>query len=466
METRIISVGISLSTKGVDNASFDTPTSFSDYDAVIINPQAVAALWHTIRPNSKGERITHSYIDGGYGNKLWYLMNKRSGEISKLLSMTGGVVVCFLYPRDEGIIRVYKTGNKYFKQKIDNYSWLPKHKYRYSIKNTDKRKKNTVKHWDFPRGLKISGDSGKNFSFTRNTGFFIPYFERYAEMGAYEATAGPLPPNLTPRPTVLSVNKTGEIISFILPFSKGRIVFLPPPGPPNMNDKPGEALVDSVNEILRAQLVSRPPRWAKRYTLPGESKNLNELKQIERRLNELQTRKNGLLEEQASVGRFKKLLYEKRRQVLNPVVIDAFRALNFKVMDPGKHKKGYDLFMKRNKCVVIGAIDSTESKQTGVTKYRHLIGDLQDYRLSHRDKVKGIFVANTDVYNSPHKRKEQFAEEVVKGCEAQGCCRITTYTLYLIMERLLSISGAKRKKLQQKITEEILSCNTEYKIKR
>ncbi len=119
---RILSLGFPMPGPQVDNHSFASAPVFFDYDAIVVNPQALSQLIEEVVAGSKEhttrsrERVVNAPTEPDLVG-LADLLRDRQDETARLLAR-GGLVVCFAYPNVVHQRVAGFTG-------CDRYFWLP-----------------------------------------------------------------------------------------------------------------------------------------------------------------------------------------------------------------------------------------------------------------------------------------------------------------------------------------------------
>ena len=259
----------------------------------------------------------------------------------------------------------------------------------------------------------------------------------------------------------LARNKVQEIISYEIDIKGGKIIFIPP----NLSQDPKKeagVLLGCIGGVFEYGIETSHPPWIIKYSLPNENKNMAKLEQLNKKISGFQKKKKKLEEEQINIEKFKRLLYEKGKRTLEPLVREAFNLIGFNVLNPDKYKEEYDLYIKEKDLTIIGEIEGTDNSLIDIDKYRQLL----DYIESEQDKgakCKGILIGNACKDINPVERQEQFSQHAITRCENRGFCRITTYQLFEIVKKIFSgIVGPKLEKLRK----DIIDCNTEFIFKK
>ena len=428
MKLKILSVDFPIEGKGIENYSFYYAPSFSDYDAVIMDPNEISNLWvKGINPEDDGSLWTSIASDKGFGNSLDQIMSRRRGEINKLLMITKGIVVCIL--RNRGLIlngREYRGAQRLWL--IDRYSWLP---YYFSlVSQNGKEIKIVNKHHPFSQYLKAFKDS--------------IYFE--AVLNHNKAM---LP---------IATNKVGELTAAEYRLGEGKLIFLPSLSEPDP-EKVGGVLIDCLRSVLNWSTPSLKPDWVSAYSLPRKNEIIATIKELDNEILKIEKRKEGFEAEYKRFEMLEGLLYGQGKYGLEPSVREAFGLLGFNVLEPDEYDEEYDLFSKEEDLIVIGEIEGSE-KQVDNEKYRQLLEYVIDCEETLNGKrVKGILIGNGIIKIKPEERGKQFTDAAIRGCRSRRFCRITTFELYKAVQAVLSEAVQR-----EEIKKQILNCEDEFKL--
>lgn len=424
MKLKILSVDFYLEGKGIENYSFHDAPSFSDYDAVILDPEKISDLWEKITPERDGSLNIYASQDGGFSRGLKFPMSRRNNELISLLKITKGIVICIL--RDRGrVLNIHENAGPWT---IDRYSWLPNVINFYSVIH-GKEIKIVNKHHPFRQILSTFKDS--------------IHFEVILKPDK----------NVIP----IATNKVDELIAVEYRVGEGKLIFLPPINNYN-SEKAGGVLIDCIRGSLNWNIPSKKPEWVSGYSLPGDDEKVAKMGKLNDEISRIKDIKKEIEAEYNRSEMLKALLYEQGKYGLEPAVREAFKLLGFKVLNLDEYEEEYDLFAREDNLIVIGEIEGSEA-QVDITKYRQLLDYVDREETTNGNKVKGILIGNGFIKKPPDERGEQFTESAIRGCKSRRFCRITTYELYKTIRAVLS--GAIQKEV---IKEQILNCEDEFKL--
>lgn len=441
MEISVLSIGKTLVGEGVTVSGFSDGPSFSEFDAVVVDPIAVQN-WFGARAERRrdGTLHTETWVDGGFGYSVRDTLRSRKAQTAKLLT-NGGVLICVLRPvRDQLAIHYPRTP---VAKTVHVYSWLP-------VAEIE--------------SFLVTGRGKANPDLVNSSHVFSQYFRAFPDQLEFEvALDGSKIDEASSN--WIAKNKGGDYIGLEIRAGGGYILFLPYLAVDEA-EKEAAVLINCVRTLQETAAVTPPPEWVSRYRLPGEDKNQPLINEVSAEIHKLEERKGALIEEQEAVRRFKKLLYERGKYQLEPVVRAAFRLLGCQVLEPDECEKEYE-----KKCDAIlhlpegsRAIVEIEGKNADaihVEKYRQLL-DYMDLAITADGDHKGILVGNGFRLLDPEERppKEQFTDDVKKRAGRKGYCLLTTCELFRAVR--ITLERPDDEQLKKNIRNGIIGCEGVY----
>jgi len=422
--------------------SFFTGQSFSSADAVFIDPKRIYDYWiQDIPPEKDGWRRSYSDRDRGFGQTLSRLMEKRRSETADLLYKTGGILVCRLWPRGEALQVVNQGG---LEERIDRYSWLP------AVSLVDRHHQ-----LSFPANGRFLSRTGEDVLLAETGNPFEDYLRRFEGKIVYRAVYRDLLSTPIDRfAQVLAYNKAGDVVALQIPFDEGRLVLIPPIEGVSPTAE-ASALLEAVSAMDFRPAFSPEPDWLPAYSLPGEDKLRDELSNLIGRRDKLAHKVEELSAQLDAAAKYKRILYTKGRFALLPVVQEAFRTLGFRVSE-----SGYDLLLESEQGDAIGVVRASEQARIGLDSYQHLLGWVDSARTKGEGPSKGILVVSGSRELDPRRRPTQFTPEVLRGCQSQGFCLLSTYELFKLVREALT---EKDKASQANSRQMLLECVGEFR---
>lgn len=352
------------------------------------------------------------------------------------------VVICFLRVKASVLNLKKHYYDESTPNKLDCYSWLPSTK--------------IGPYW-FPGFFTPTHREGREVGWVDNTHPFYQFFQGFKNEIGFEAVIDDQYLIASSKP--IAKNKAQELIALELPFGSGKFIFLPPFHTRVDVEKLAGIMKNCIRESLGWTAPDQKPPWIDRYELPGLSEIRLGIIKLEEQIQVIEDKKRGKEGDLNQLEMLKGLLYEQGKYGLEPCVREAFRILGFNVLDPEKYEEDYDLYTKEGELAVIGEIEGT-AKQVNVDKYRQLL-DYVDAKRLKGEKCKGILIGNGLIKKEPDKRDEQFTPHVIRGCNQQKFCRMTTYELFKAVRAVLSDSSDH--KLKEKIKRKIIDCENEFR---
>lgn len=431
----------------ISAADFFEGPSFSSLDALFIDPGPLSDRWTYDLPVEKdGTRRTYTDADRGFGRVLAKIFHRRRDEASDLLHKAGGLVVCRLHPRGERLEIINKDG---VEEHIDRYSWLP------SVSLVDKQHQ-----LNFPSNARFVPRRGADVIF-ENTGTpFEDYLHQFAGRITYRAVYQDILSTPIERfATVLARNRVGDVIAAQIPYDEGLFVLLPS----IEGISPAEEAL--ALERAAAQATVRPgffsqPDWLASYPLSNEDSLRDELAGLITRRDKLSEKIEEISEKLEKTTHYKRMLYTHGRFSVVPAVADSLRALGFEVEEAGR-----DLILRCDEGDAIVSVAATDRASVDLPSYRHLLDHVDRARTSGEGPEKGILVVSASCAIDPKRRPTEFTPQVLRGCKSQGFCIITTYSLYKLVQRVLSPDKKRRPDAKElsEIRKAIIECDGEFR---
>ncbi|MCK4645574.1 MAG: hypothetical protein KAU46_04920 [Candidatus Aminicenantes bacterium] len=459
MKIKVASVNKNLEHDLINNITLDSAHSLTDFDVVIIDPKGFSSTWTSpaslgkITKDTTGIYYTDTRYDHGTGMQIFNIFSKRREEIKKLLSVSQGIVICYLRSSEDILNITHTLYGNVTSEVLNIYSWLPQF-------DLERIEAGIIFYVNFPKNINFIGRVGKEIPSIEQSHPFSKYFYAFKNQIHFECIIEPLK-KMGKLLKAIAGNKVKEIISCEINIGGGKIIFIPPTISTDLKKETG-VLLDCIEGVFEHGIEIPPPHWIKKYSLPNENKNVAKVEQLNKRISVLQKEKQNLEEEQVNIAKFKGLLYGKGKRNLEPLVREAFKLMGFNVIDPEQYEEEYDLYIKEKDLMIIGEIEGTDSSLIDIDKYRQLL-DYVDSEIDKGVKCEGILIGNAYKDINPTERQEQFSQHAIKRCENQGFCRITTYQLFEIVKKIFSgIDGPKLEKLRK----DIIECNTEFIFKK
>ena len=410
---RILSLGFPLPGVALDNYSFASAPAFFDYDALIVDPNALSQLIdevvhgakeHTTRP---GERVVAGPAGAGQ-IALADLLRDRRDETERLLAR-GGVVVCFARPASahEG---------------LDHYGWLP-----------------TPEGFVYAEPFLRRG-TGTEISVARDDHPFAPLLMQWRDKLAYQAY-------FDGEGEVIARSAGGAAVAIELRAGAGTIVFLPPPARPPAGDQRyafSEALQLGVRQTMRLASKSRPPSWVAAYALtPGRAATEAGPDTPTGGAEAAGETSDGL---DGELGGYQRLLWQEGRYGLEEAVRAAMTLLGFRVVPDDidqaaqLHLDGQVALIEVEGCA--GAI--------GMEAHYRLRRRLEEAIAQGRPK-RGLLIINGHRTQDPASRAAQYTEPLRIAAETMRYCVATSVQLFHAVRAALDGDEASVRRFRERL---------------
>jgi len=412
MEPLFLALDWTLRHPDVLRSTFYEAPSLAGFDAVFLDPQAITTRWrHDIPVDRDGRRRTYAGSDYGLGHTLTQLMVRRRMECGDLLRRGGGLMVCRLRPRAESVEIISSDGPL---ERIDRYSWLP------VVSLVDRQHQLT-----FPSNGRFVARRGRDVRLEGSGSPFESYLQQFRGQIEYTAVYEDLLSTPMERfATVLARNRVGDILALEIPFEDGAFVLLPPVTGVSPAHE-ATVLIEAAADAAHRDAFAPQPDWGPSFPYPGEEALRDELASLEKRrarLDEKIVETTGKLDALLAP---KPILYVKGQRALLPAVASALRILGFDVERRQDHLRALS---DEGDALFVAA--ATEGSAVDLSAYRKLLRYVDRIHTEDGDPTKGILVVSGSRELDPRHRPTQFTPAVLRGCQSQRFCVITTYNLY------------------------------------
>jgi hypothetical protein len=207
------------------------------------------------------------------------------------------------------------------------------------------------------------------------------------------------------------------------------VVWLPTP------DRVGSE--EAIDNILRERYgiaqEARAPEWAVSYSMPDEAPIGVEIAELERERRELEQRISETRGRAVDAARPRLLLYEKGKEVLEPIVRETLRTLGARVEDP--ETEGIEdgkLFREEGQAVLEIKGRTGQIKQEDV---RQVVQWASDAKLKDGVDYKPLIVGNPHCGQPLEERGEVLAPNAANYASNGGVSVVTTMQLFEALRR-------------------------------
>lgn len=195
-----------------------------------------------------------------------------------------------------------------------------------------------------------------------------------------------------------------------------------------------------ISSALRDNAEITPePDWATAnvYSLDKESKLIESISKIDKKIDELQSKKNLFTTEYKKHGKLRALLYETGKP-LEHAIIDALKILGFSAEGYEDGKSEFDAVFESNEGRLIGEAEGKDNKAINVTKLRQLA--LNIHEDLERDEVnvpaKGVLFGNPFRLTPISDRDSPFTDKCLTAAVTSSTALVFTPDLFSVARYL------------------------------
>ena len=436
MEIRSLALDWRLDAPSIQRDGFFGQPSLCAVDAVFIDPKTIPTHWsRDVSLGPDGHRRTHTGQDRGFGKTISAWMMRRRQEASDLLIRRGGILVCRLHGRGESLEIIDGDGPG---ERIDRWSFLP------NISLVDRQHQLT-----FPSNGRFLPRRGEDVVLADSGHPFEAYLAEFEGQIVYDAVYQDVLSTPIERfATVLARNRVGDAVALSIPYDEGRLILLPPIEGVSPS-REAAVLLDAVEAMVSRPTWAASPDWLPSYPLPGEDGLADEVVSLQERRDALYAKLEEVSGQLSEKTAPKRMLYTKGRFSFVEAVGDGLRALGFDVNPSGDV---LEISSEEGDGLVVA--EATDEAAVGLPAYRRLRDAVDQSVTDGEPHRKGILIVSGSLALDPKRRPTQYADGVLRGCEAQGFCLATSYELFKIARRALGDRTKKGKAdLRKKLLE-------------
>ena len=404
---RVISIGFPFQNQQVvQEQTLANERALFDFDVAVIRPSLFGS-----------ERTL-----GGYEAYEKMFLKKKS-ELNSLLAQGGVLVVVLDVPDIYNITTGgYSSGNTY---STNNYAFL---------------------QYDFAYCLR-SG-SGQQITYTDQAEPFVTVLKKSTVAWTAYVNKTPVHPFSALR--FFASAGSGALVGAKMPYSEGHLILLP-----NLKHMNEDSFFEACAEYRYKRQGTTPPDWVNQVLLPGMGPMEEEISELQKQLSALQKAKEKKKQTLEELSAYKKLLYEKGKTQLEPVVRRALNHLEF-AATPGELIEGtnYEVDGKTEEGSIQGIVEVKGSKKQIVLDEfsPFVVKILADFQTTGVMR-KGILVGNGLCETKPESRLDSsiFSPHVLDAAKRNSVALINTTELYWLCCALLSGEGIEKEAVRETV---------------
>ena len=412
---RILSIGVPLPSPLVDNHSIANAPSIFDYDACIIDPQAVSEQIEGIVAGTEAAKTAHgqplqSGASGSFHFGIGELLAQRRLELQALVER-GGVILLFAYPNVSHPSVASFPG-------LDRYSLIP------------------AALGDPFRWPQMRPGYGGDIRATMPEHPISGYIDDLSGRLTYHAVWNPTAADFPSEAQPLAASIGGAVVAIEYPVGPGRIICAPPPAAAAMaasqRKRVTASLLELVERLLDYDRDSRPPSWVSRYDTPEASAARESLKDAERELKAATRRRDEAAALVDDVTRFQSMLWRPNQREFERTVRDAFRILGYTVPD------SVDAPAELRDRADVALLEVTASNEAVSDRvYLSLQQRIEEHFLRRNVRPKGVIVVSGQRQTDPRLRRDPLPKTLLNACQTFGYALIPVEALYELVNYAL-----------------------------
>jgi len=429
MAKKILSVGIDIASGDVTECAFDSNTSLLDWDIVLFRPDISSFLQYAEQFQGKTS----------LGESASFRLKERTEhwrrEIKEAVQ-TGKTLVVFL----PSLIELFvDTGKRTYSGTGRNQKTT-----------THVESYNNLK--SIPMELGPVGTNGSAMKLVdKGAEILSPYWRDFESLSEYNIVLSAT--EIRPCLVTKTGNKTvGSIVRS--KSSSGTLLLLPDlefDSDEFYQDNHGEiewtdeaarfaarlvgALV-ALDKALKSEGEHTPaPTWAQanEYSLQSEGVLRAQLLNLEQEMEQLQRRKEEILDALSEAGRLRGLLFEKGKPLEN-AIIDALKLIGFRAAPYKDSESEFDVVFESSEGRLIGEAEGKDAKQINVDKLRQLSMNIHEdlQRENVHQAAKGVLFGNAHRLSPVEERGPSFTDKCVSASLTSSTALVSTADLFRV----------------------------------
>jgi hypothetical protein len=402
---RVISIDFPFADVSVVQASLDGPSALFDFDVVVIRPSEFQSS--TVPNRSSCEHLRS-------------VMYKKKRELESLF-VQGGVLVIFLDVPDYYVV----PGDRYGQGAclVDNYEFLDS---------------------SFTNGL--HSGSGTQVVYKTSEEPFVGVLKRSTvAWTAYLTTA----PESFKDLKVFAYAGSAGVLGAKMPYGEGHVIILP-----NVQHLDELAFFEACSEYRFKRQGTTPPDWAGRVHVPGLQPIESAIADLDKRIGDLQSERQLRTVELDGRTAYRKLLYEKGRSQLEPIVLRALDDLDFGTTPSEVIAEIHEIDGRTTTGSSTGIVEVKGSKkQIAQSEFSPFVTKiLADAEVSKKYS-KGILVGNGLCEAEPSERigDSVFSPHVLDGARRNSVALVNSVELYWLCCALLRADSIDKNAVREAI---------------
>ncbi|MEW4982476.1 MAG: hypothetical protein AB1Y26_04485 [Cycloclasticus sp.] len=428
-QKNIVTVGFKLNNDNVNYCEFNSDSSLLDFDIILFKPDIDEFVSHN--DMFEGKPSLSDHISFQLKDRIQHWRREILESVD-----CGKTVVVFLSKLTQVFIA---TGDKSFSGTGRN-------------RQTTRHVGSYDNYKIIPAELNVVKTQGQEIKLApKNSELIASYWKEFSGESSYKVTIGDKVP-----PCLLTKNGDKTVGSILRSKnSNGALILLPYIDfyPDDFFDEEGDWTNESVKfasrltksivtidkAIKNTGEVTAEPEWCKStdYKLKSEDKLDTELLKIESELEQIQLKKESIINKLEDSGRLRNLLFEKGKP-LEFSILDALKQLGFSVSQFENGESEFDAVFESKEGRLIGEAEGKDNKPLNIDKLRQLALNIHEdlEREEVESPAKPVLFGNAYRLQELSEREDPFTTKCHTASKTNSTALVFTPDLFMVAKYL------------------------------
>jgi hypothetical protein len=188
-------------------------------------------------------------------------------------------------------------------------------------------------------------------------------------------------------------------------------------------------LLQIAKKYFGSDVKTPPPDWTNAFKVPGITVLDEKIREIEKKIIELEMGKAEIEKEYSGLNDYKFLLYE-QGHTLERKVLDTLRLMGFKADTVPGENTDFDVILESEEGRAIAEVEGKDDSAIHKDKIDQLLSAINQDGEQRGFFAKGVLVGNHFRYKKLEEREEPFTKTVINLAKQYHYALVTTVDLY------------------------------------